>query len=364
MADYRSKIDEANAEALGPQGVMQALKAMGDRRAMAQRQQAEFGNQQDLLKLRDMLQQQEQQRNIDKAMNLHDQLNKNRGAFGARANVKIGDVDVSESQPGVGMYMKEMGSEANKAQGLVDKALKPKKEALDAAENSLNLLDNGDEASFKQALMNEAKLYGGSRGVATLIKVLDPSGNIPGLAATVGNFLSGKGEITATPDMMNNLRKAIYTRTQQIGQDYQNLKPQLQKQIQLQSPMTAQMGNIKPLQENSFGDFDSQLDRLSKKKQDYIDQATAAANQGKATYSNPQPPYSPKQGVFSQIADRVGQGLAGLFGGGKQSQPAQQPNSLSGMMQPQTIRVRHKASGQTGILPANEFDPSQYEKIQ
>lgn len=82
-------------------------------------------------------------------------------------------------------------------------------------------------------------------------------------------------------------------------------------------------------------------------------------------YGQQQPQMAPPQAQSGGMLDK----LKSMFSmGSHPAQPQQstpQPQQPSAMQTPsQTMRVVHKQSGQTGTIPANEYDPNVYDKVQ
>lgn len=265
-----------------------------------------------------------------------------------------GTFSASQNEPNYLLQMSgKTGQEATAIQKTVDARLKPHREGAAAAQATLDQLDLGTDASIKTALMNEAKLYGGARGVATLMNVLAPGGNLPGFEARISNYLNGKGQSPLTPDMLNNLRESVYTRSNSLNKDYQQQKQQLDGYVNAAGSNLRMTGGLEPFKASLYSNTDQTFNTLTQSHKAFMDQKVNAIKQGQGTYQNQQPAYSPQEGMMDR-ASRI-------FGfGQKQPRQAAAPQGAA----PGKMRVKEKASGQTGTIDSAEFDPSLHEQVQ
>lgn len=315
MADYIGKISGQSAPVgIGANDIEKVQPAIDT----AQKTQAELTRQQSSIDA-------EKQAQIQQTSEAERLANTYKSPNG-KAKVSVGknSTSIEEASPNPMALTGHLNKEASDARTFVNKSLAPIKDGLDAGTNSLNLMQNGDEASLNAALVNEAKALGGPRAVATIVKMLDPNNTIPGLAAKIGNVLTGQGKMTFTPDMINNMRKATITRMNGYQQQLQSLRPQLSKQIELQANLSKQMGTLGQIQDTAFQDMDALSGRAKQMAHDYMEAQAAAQDQKKATMSNTQGVYSPAQSPVSQIGNSLVNGLSKFIGAGPKSAAPQQ----------------------------------------
>lgn len=105
-------------------------------------------------------------------------------------------------------------------------------------------------------------------------------------------------------------------------------------------------------------DFDQQLDAIQERYKNVP--KTGGYQPGASQVPQPQ-----DQGLLGKLGS-----FLGISGKPQQQQPqptpqsAQQPNTANPSTPQGQMRVRHKPSGQTGTIPANEFDPNVYEQVK
>lgn len=242
-----------------------------------------------------------------------------------RAKVKVGEkgTEIEEASPNPMAITGHLNKEASDARTFVNKSLAPIREGLDAGSTSLDQIANGSQASLTSAFVTEAKILGGPRAIATIVKMMDPHGTAPGLATDLGNYFSGKGEMNITHDMANNMKTAIITRMNNLQKQLQTLRPQLSKQIELQSNLSKQMGSLPQIQDTAFQDIDALSGRAKELATKFMQEEAAAKDQNNATASNTQSAYSVYQSPMSQIGHSLANTLSSFIGGGGKQQPSQ-----------------------------------------
>jgi hypothetical protein len=259
-------------------------------------------------------------------------------------SVKAGDIAVGGSPKAL---MTAGPQEANKFLKTAQGAYKGINDQLDAAKATIDALDKGNAVSDKVALINEARIaagQGGSRAISHLVDLL--SGGQTAASDFQGkvNWLMNTPNIpTLQPAQRNAIREAVHARLPQLEEQHKQTAAQLMQQ----GPVIAPHADYASLIGSLTTPTQQKLDSLKKMQADY----TAQRGQ-----MQPQPPIS--QPAQANANPTTLDKLLSFFKGGNQpAQPQQAPASG-------TIRVRHKASGQTGTLPASEFDPAQYEQVQ
>lgn len=212
---------------------------------------------------------------------------------------------------------------------------------LDASKSTLDALNLGNASGDKMALINEAKLsLNGGRGVPSIVPMLagDPTMATDGQKAL--NWLQNTPNIpTLQPAQRDALRETVFARNGQTKQQHQQIASQLAQQGPIVAPQSDYNGIV-----NSFvTPAQQKIDQIEKMQQDY---------QAQRQTMQPQNPVS--QPATANANPTTLDRLKSFFSGGSQ-QPAAQPQSM---------RVKHKASGQTGTIPSNEFDPNVYEQVK
>lgn len=266
-------------------------------------------------KLKAFLGSQQNQQQKERMQQVQDFIDQN-AVKGRKVSASSGaeSFSASQNEPNYLLQMSsKTGQEATAIQKTVDARLRPHREGAAAAQATLDQLSLGTDTSIKTALMNEARLYGGARGVATLMNVLAPGKNLPGFEASLSNYLSGKGQSPLTPDMLNNLRESVYTRSNSLNKDYQQQKQQLDGYVNAAGSNLRMTGGLEPFKASLYSNTDQTFNSLTQSHKAFMDQKVNAIKQGQGTYQNPQPAYSPQEGLMDR-ASRI-------FGFSKKQQP-------------------------------------------
>ena len=211
-------------------------------------------------------------------------------------SIKTGDISVgadpmarlATQMPG------KMGEEARKVGEMADKHFKPFKSQLEAGENTLNYLNQGNPYADKAALVNEATMLlggSGSRGVASIVATLSGDPTMAGNAVKAMNWLNNTANVQMQPAQRNALREMVLQRMPAVQQQYQSAKKQFAGLAQSYAPLHASQGNLDPLVSNFTSPMDESMNRLNQMNTEYMKQKAQAGNPNVANPAqfNPQP---------------------------------------------------------------------------
>ncbi len=258
-----------------------------------------------------------------------------------------GSASVGDIHLGGNPYAKLAGAGSKEAQAFLKTAqssYKPINEQLDAGQSTIDMLNQGNANSDKLALINEARLaagQGGSRAISHMVDLL--SGGQTAASDFQGklNWLQNTPNIpTLQPAQRDSIRESTFNRLNQLEQ----LHNQAQAALAQQGAIIAPHADYSTLLGSVATPVSQKLSNLKKMQAEY---------QSQRSKMSPNAVSAPAQANDNPTTlDR----LKSFFGGSSQQAPQQ--------AQPQTLRVKHKASGQTGTIPASEFDPSIYDQVQ
>ncbi len=361
--DYRqyAKEDEQKAFA-GPfnEALSSYLRGQTQKELLAQ--QGEQGASE--TRLKDYLQGQAQQRATALAQNTFNEQNKN-AMPGQRASVGVTPEGATISEGG-GTAMHQGGEETGALARQWTAAVKPYQDRQSQSQQYVQDLLSGNMTGQTLASVGKTSIATGGQAGARMAALIGATPkDFPGKFQAFLNNLAGQEHPDMTDPKVQALGDALMldvTRNrglaQQQAQKFSKLAPGM-------APTAAAMGTL-PNTLASFTDPNEDgYQQITKQYSDYKagKHPEAALNGGAAGAT---------QGIGNKITGAVN-GLAGwLGGGGRPQQPMQSsPNpsptegpSFSAMGAPGaqqqapgpsggTMRVRHKASGQTGTIPSN-----------
>lgn len=372
--DYRSSLDTSNQANFGFKNTLAQLNNLTQARQNQQKmdqQSTQFNASQAQAKEMPGIEEQSkekydafttgqkastQQANLAQAQDIVDQNSKG----GRKVNAKIGDVDISQTDDNPLKYMFQASQKGNHAlthaydtyaKGVPDlqKKFQASSEGLDA------INDPSQIGAVGVVRSNMLRAMGMSRyNDAEASKSLPPSlySQIKPLFSSVKGALEGwSGDPNAAKDNgdmnpMDPTQKAAASSF--FRGNLQNLKGQHQMLKQTGMGSYQSSGYFDPDKAKQLqGSMGTELDAAIDKR---------LAPPPGTPPSNQQSPLAPPPQTPSML-DK----LKGMFGA-KPAQPQQsQPQQSQG--QSGTIRVKHKASGQTGTIPSQEFDPNTYDQV-
>lgn len=218
---------------------------------------------------------------------------------------------------------------------------------LDSSKATIDNLNLGNDTGDRLALLNEAKLAlagSGGRAFGQVIGLLSGDRTIGGDAQKAMNWIQNTPNIPKMqPAQRDAIREGVFNRIGQISQQHQQAKQQLMQQ----GPVVAPQADTSSLISSFVQPAEQKLSQLQQMQSQYSQER--AKMQSQPAVSTPS-----VANANPSTLDR----LKSFLGGGQKG-PAQAPSP-----QGQTMRVKHKASGQTGTIPAQEFDPNVYDPVQ
>lgn len=316
------------------------------------RQDSENQSQQRLLKLKELLSGQRQTKNLETAQDIVDE---NSGK-GRKVNVGLtpeGGVSLGQSETDpMARLAGQTSKEAKDYLKHAGEVYKPINSQLDASRATLDALNQKNSTSDKLALINEARLaagQGGSRAISHMVDILSGGKTAAGDFQSKINWLENTPNIPEMQDAQRNaIRESVFNRLPQLEQQHKQAASQLAQQGPLLAPHT----DYGTLMRSHTDVADSNLNQLKQMQNAYGSRLNQLGGQ---------PASDPAIADKSQTTvDKLKGLFSGMLGGQK---PQQGPGLASSPAQNSTIRVKHKSSGQTGTLPAAEFDPSQYDRL-
>lgn len=213
-----------------------------------------------------------QQRNADMAQQLFD------------SNQGKGGGSVSATDKGVTIASKEFNPYQHGPQQAKDfdkqvvTAYKPLHEQLNASKATVDYLDQGNAASDKMALINEARLaagQGGSRAIAHLVDTLSGGQTASGSFQDKLNWLQNTPNIpTMQPAQRDALREVVYGRLPELDKQHQQAQSSLAARGAVVAPYTDYNALIKA----QSGTADANLSQLKSMASAYQKQRQGAKN--------------------------------------------------------------------------------------
>lgn len=300
-----------------------------------------------LLQQKADLAKQEQERNIN---TLQDLLGKS--TPGHKMNFKVGDVSGGESDENPLKYafqdQKLQGKALSHAYDIYAKGLPDLNKKIQASSEGLDIINDPSQIG---ALGQARSLMLRSMGMNRYNEQEASKSLPPSLFGTVKQMFQGAEGWSGNPtdankfgdvNPMNALQKkaadSFFRGNLKSAQD----QHQLLKKTALGS-----------YQQSGFYDPARAVDfqaTVGKDLDDSLNKRLMPGPNAQVSNQQSQLPKTPQPQQPSGPLDK----LKSMFSMGGASQP----------QQPTTIRVKHKASGQTGTIPANEFDPNTYEQVQ
>lgn len=161
----------------------------------------------------------------------------------------------------------QVGSQGRAFQSVVNKAYKPLSDQVDASKNTLDYLNLNTSAGDKLALINEARLGGGSsRAVASLLQTITGKSTAGMKLQDLENFINNTPEVsTMTPASRDALRETVFARIPQMQKAHEQLGTQMSQQGAAAFPMASSSAILSPVHQN----IKSNIDTLSGMQQDY-----------------------------------------------------------------------------------------------
>lgn len=351
MPDYKSNADatmQGIAEMLGVANAGVARMQEASRPAREEAAQE---------KLRQFIGQQEASEQTKRQQQVQDFIDQ-QAKLGRKVSASAGKESFAATQSDPNIILqsgKGMASEAKTVTQLMGAKLKPLHQQLEASENTLTYLNQGNAMADKAALINEANMLAGGTGSRAIGALLAQISGDPTMGQDVQkaiNWIQNSAEVKMQPAQRNALREMVLQRLPTIQQQYQDFKKQVKPTVTQLAPMHVSMGQTDNLSSTVTSGTDELIDRLNKSNLSYMQQKAQAGN-----------PQVSRPAEFNQQPTTL-QRLGSMLGiGGKQAPAPAQPQANPGQSG-DTIRVRHKPSGQTGTIPSNEFDPNVYEQVQ
>lgn len=234
-------------------------------------------------------------------------------------SAKVGDISI-----GGNPYAKMANAGPKEAMAFLKNAqgaYKGINDQLDSAQGTLDALNQGNAASDKLALINEARLAAGAGGSRAIKSIMD---SLTG-GKTVGmdfqnalNYMQNTPQdVVMQPGQRDAIRESVYGRMGQVGQMHEQAKQQLMQQGPIVAPHADTAGIISSL----VTPADQKLQKLKSMQQQY--QSQRQSMQGQPSVSRPS-----QADANPTTFDR----LKSLFsGGGPQQAPAAAPQQSGGM---------------------------------
>ncbi len=335
MPDYRNA-----AAGAGLQQLLQGLQPLND----YANEQAKQRNALALQKNKAELGKQEQETNIQTLKDLISNVKP-----GQKMNFKVGDVSGGETDenPAKYLFKQSQGSAkaASHAYDTYSKGLPDLNKKAQASTEGLQIINDPTQiGALGQARSLMLRAMGMNRyNDSEAAKSLPPS-----LYGTVKNMFQGAEGWSGSPEdagkfgdvnPMNSLQKKA------ADSFFRGNLKNVQDQHDLLKKTAAGSYRMSGYYDPAVGqDFDN---NVGKDFDNYINKSLAP--KPGAIPINQQSPL-PQQPQPSGPLDK----LKSMFGMGAKPQPQAQ----------QLMRVKHKATGQTGTIPAQEFDPNTYEQVQ
>lgn len=284
----------------------------------------EAGQNQAQLKLKDFLQGQTEKGRMDNAKSmLNDpKITDNVNSGGSYSvNPETGAVSI-----GGNPYAK-MGMQApHQAQAFLKTAqgaYKGINDQADAAQGTLDALNQGNATSDKIALINEARIAagsGGSRAIGQMVDVLSGGKTAAGDFQDKVNWLQNTPNIpTLQPAQRDAMRESVFGRLGQLN----SMKTQTDAQLAQQGPVVAPQADTQSLIQSFSTPISQKLQGLQKAQSDYMGKRQQMQQQGSSPVSSPSTA-NPNETTMDK--------LKGFFG----IKPSQQQQA-----QPATTQIDH-----------------------
>lgn len=215
----------------------------------------------------------DQQRNARVAQQLHDD---NGGAAGGTVNVSDKGVSIGTKEFNPYQHGPQQAKDFDKQ---VMSAYKPINEQLNASKATIDYLNQGNSASDKMALINEARLaagQGGSRAISHLVDVLSGGQTSAGSFQDKLNWLQNTPNIpTMQPAQRDALREVVYGRLGDLDRQHQQAQSSLAARGAVVAPYTDYNALIKA----QATPADTNLSQLKSMAADYQKQRQGSKNQ-------------------------------------------------------------------------------------
>lgn len=252
---------------------------------------------------------------------------------GGKVNARMGHVDISQAQPDPLQeqlkLQQKLGKEAQAVSKLVEPHLKPIKMQLDASENTINYLDQGNPVADKAALLSETAVALGGVGGKAFGQVMAQLSGDPTMAQDTQralNWLNNTSQISLQPAQRNAIREMVLLRMPTLQQQYQSVKKQISSQIPNYAAMHTSLGQVQPLIDNTFGSIDEAFKRTNESSTKYMEAKAQAGNPAisrPSTFSQS----GDNPGTIQQLKDAASAKFRQLIGSPASPQPQQSPQS-------------------------------------
>jgi len=275
MADLAQVI--AAGTKAGAEGDNQFIK--GTQQAQQTAQQGQ--NEQALAKLKNYLEGQTSDSNIEKA---NDMLTSGNLPEGSGVNISgTGGVGVTRGWNPMTMQQ----NSAHQAQNFLKTAqgaYKGINDQADAAQSTLDLLNQKNANSDKLAVINELKSQGVTRGIATMFDTMSGGKTIGGTAQDYINYIQNTPNVPAMQDAQRDaMRESVFTRAGLLGKQ----REQAAQQLTQQGPVVAPQADTSTIVSSFDNPVNQKLQSLQKAQQDYMSQRQKMQQQGNSPISNP-----------------------------------------------------------------------------
>lgn len=280
------------------------------------------------------------------------------GASAVSGSFHVGQDPTAHNAGKAGAEYQKLGAEFSKLE-------KSHAQLLDRLQNAFEGLQRGDAVGLKQATVGLAGVTEGpsQRLLQGVISGFGGDASILGNSEKMENFFTGlqnSGKSEAYKQSLQKALEASYANTKNNYNaslaEFKSLAPSKAPLAASQPGFSDQLNNFGGGLTQRFAAADKVLSQLQQSKQALPPNASAAPPQG---------------GIIDTVKDKLRSYFNQVPQTSAQAAPptpttqAPPAGGIGSLLQsaPTTIRVKHKASGQTGTIPSAEFDPAQYDKI-
>lgn len=367
MADYTSPSQQLAEKGNQTSDVIDALRQMTARRQQAEQFQQQLAQPGQLQQQKAELEAQAQAEQLKQAQQVIDQ----QAGSGRKVNAKVGGVDISEAQENPLKYLFMQQQRGAKATGhaydTYMKAVPAIQQKIQNAQSGLEAInDPGQVGSVGQARTLAIKNLGMSRYNQQEGNALVPN-QLASIMHSIYNF-SGDGSNPLTDNQRQALNSIFNGSLQQAKQQHEIAKANAVGSLQasgLADPMTVQQ-----FQQQIGGPLDKQLSDIQDKYKSVPHTIGYQAPNPNSQANVPHQSMLDKlKGLFQNKPNTPTPQPVGA-GATSQTSPTQPAgvSTVQGQIgqnpAPSAMKVIHKASGQTGTIPPEEFDPQVYDKVQ
>lgn len=287
------------------------------------------------------------------------------------SSAKVGDVAI-----GADPYAKTSAGSANRI-SMQAKRLSGEAKGLDPLTHqmeTLNLyhqmLDDPNKFDQKKLQVLGARLVEGN-GQRLLDSVIQTMGGsketLAGDVQSKLNYVLGKAKAGIPQEQANAMRDTAIKYQDEMMPQWDAASQKFKAYAPSIAP---EVPNVGGLVDASLGEGTRLQQALNERKQKWTQARAAQAQAPAQSFAQG----GPSQGAPASLGDKITNWLKGNVPGTPAAfaQPKYQTSPLSQLgigqpsAQPQagSMRVKHLSTGQTGTIPANEFDPSIYQQVQ